>query len=202
MKHPFILLLIGVLALISGCDRSAPGEGYFDREGPPKRSDTLVEVMVRMVERIQDEPTTGDRDVDLTHELIEHHTATIAMNNIILADEDSIRAEVRAFAQRLSDTQEKEIDEMDRFLDSHPPVSEMGGRGVPDVMKGLDTMEPTDDLEAAYIHLMRMHLQDGIAVAEQLKERAQHDESREFATKQIQTSGNALKELEALAGGH
>ncbi len=191
-----LLLLIGSL---SACSGEAPEEAYFDREGPPKRSDTLVAVLANAIDSIQSTPLTGDRDVDQVTEMILHHRATIQLNEILIGQGND--EELKDFARDLNTTQRKEIKQMKAFLYSHPPVSGRGKRGRPQVLMGLEKFEPSDDLDAAYVHLMRMHLNDAIRLAQEEAERGLHDDMQEIARGIVASTEKALDELDRIGEG-
>jgi uncharacterized protein (DUF305 family) len=189
---PFLLLLIA-------CGPpDHPARDHLEREGPPRRSDKLVRVMVGMVERIEDLPLTGDRDVNIARELIEHHRGTIELNSVFIAESDNER--LKDFARELTQEREREIAQWQDFLDDHPPVPEAGLRGPPDAMRDLQLLEPTDDLDAAYVELMRIHLQDGINKVRLQVERGQHDEIKHWTRAMIERATARLEELEAIGG--
>ncbi len=58
------------ILMIAGCDGDDVGEASLQREGPLMKSDSLVNVLVDLTERLQGTPLTGDRDIDIVTELI------------------------------------------------------------------------------------------------------------------------------------
>ena len=194
---PILSLLIALLS--AACGSEAPEEAYFDREGPPKRSDTLVAVLANAIDSIQATPLTGDRDVDQVKEMILHHRATIKLNEILIDQGND--EELKDFARDLNATQRKEIGQMNAFLEAHPPVSGRGKRGRPQILMGLEKFEPSDDLDAAYVHLMRMHLNDAIRLAQEEAERGLHDDMQEIARGIVASTEKALDELDRIGEG-
>ncbi len=197
LRTMIITLFSGLL--LAGCGPGEhPAEDYLDRDGPSKPSDTLAAVGVRMIERIQQLPLTGDRDVNIARELIEHHRATLEMNEILLKKREqapAVNEDLLAFAARLTAMHEKEIQILKEFVDSHPEVPPSGRRGAPDMMKGLSEIQPTDDLGAAYLEIMQIHLRDGFALAEEGRERGQHEKFRGHAASMAEGAEEALAEL-------
>ncbi len=118
------------------------------------------------------------------------------MNGIVVrdgADED-----LKGFAQRLTEIQEKEIAQLQEFMDHHPPVTGSGRRGKLELVQQLHTVAPTDDVDAAYIPVLRMHLNYGIALARKEHERGLHAEMKELAGKIVRSSEKMVAELDGL----
>jgi uncharacterized protein (DUF305 family) len=194
--HPAFLLVILFLPVVGCGVDEHPTEAYLDRDGPLRRSDTLAHVMVRMVERMEELPLTGDRDVNIARELIVHREATIEMNEVLIIESDNDR--LKAFAMELSAEHEEEIAYWQEFLDHHPPVPDTRRRGPPDAMRDLDTLEPTDDIDKAYSEIMEMHLRDGIAKMRTQVHRGSHDDIKDKTEAMIERSEARLRELAAL----
>ena len=184
--------------LLVACEQTTPTEAYLDREGSARRSDTLVNILDGMIARIVDLPRTGDRDVDLARELIEHHRATIALNDHFLAHGNEVPGPLRVFAERLTAQKQREVEEMQAFIRSHPPVPPGGQRGQPDLLEGLAEVPRTDDLPQAYRHLMHLQLQDGLTLARKWHERGLHDEVKEMLATMVKNMEANIQELETL----
>jgi hypothetical protein len=197
MRPGHIVLFIPFLLLIACEIAPRPEQDHLTREGPPRESDRLVLVLAQMIDSIEAIPLTGDRDVDIVEEMIQHHKAALEMNAIVQLDGTDER--VKAFAEDWSGTLKKEIALMEEFLRSHPPVHGRAPRGRPDMLHGLAEFEPTNDLDAAYRQLAEMHLLDGITLATRQKERGQHASMRKVAADMLRSSEKALNELEALS---
>ena len=191
MIKTFIQLVLAFALL--ACNSSDPVESAFVRDRPLQRSDSLVNVILDLAERLKATPLTGDRDVDVVTELIEHHTAAIEMGRIL--QRDGSDPDLKAFAKELDLIFTDEIGKLRDFLEHHPPVSGAGKRGVSEWMDILNTTEPTDDLDAAYRTLMAKHLEHGIALARKEQERGLHGDMKETAGEMVRNSEAMLAEL-------
>jgi uncharacterized protein (DUF305 family) len=173
-----------------------PAEHYLDEAGPARRSDTLAQVVVRMVERIEGLPLTGDRDVNLAREMIEHRRATLELNEILARAGHDDRLKV--FAEALSAQHRQDIALWERFLERHPEVPEAGRRGTPVLMRDLVTLERGDDLDRYYVELMRLHLGDGLDHLGPHLERGQHAEMKEPLRRMVARDQDLLKRLDKI----
>jgi uncharacterized protein (DUF305 family) len=171
-----------------------PAEHYLDEAGPALRSDTLAQVVVRMVERIEALPLTGDRDVNLAREMIEHRRATLELNEILLGAGSDDR--LKAFAEELNVQHRQDMALWEDFLERHPVVPEAGRRGTPMLMRDLVTLERGDDLDRYYVELMRLHLGDGLDHLRPQLERGQHAEMKEPLRTVVARDEDQLKWLE------
>ena len=158
------------------------------------RSDSLARILFELTDRLKALPLTGDRDVDIVTELIEHHKATIQMDLVLVRDGDDEK--LKEFAERLTAIQEEEIGNMQEFLDHHPSVNGTGKRGKPELATQLHAMAPTDDVDAAYVSFLRMHLNYGIALARKEHERGLHDDMKQLAGEIVRSGEKMVAELE------
>ena len=119
MKAPATILGVALLAACSQqpAADNAHGTTSHDSMMTPNAADSEAtrgykQSMADMMTKAP--PYTGDADVDFMQQMRVHHVAAVAMARTELAHGKD--AEARALAQTVIDTQQKEIEQIDRWL--------------------------------------------------------------------------------------
>ena len=94
----------GQMQMQAGAAPSASAEGYMD-------------AMAKMNQEMSSMQMSGDPDVDFARMMIPHHQSAINMARIKL--ENGKDETLKALAQKVIEDQQREIDELQKWLDQH-----------------------------------------------------------------------------------
>lgn len=83
----------------------------------------LARVMQKGAQEMQAMKSSGDVDHDFVMGMKKHHEDALAMSKVMLKYGKD--AEAREFAQKIIDSQRKEIEEFDRWMSRHPEMGHM-----------------------------------------------------------------------------
>lgn len=86
-------------------------------------STELGHVMQKGAQEMQSMKPTGDIDHDFVMGMKKHHQDALAMSKVLLKYGKD--PEARQFAQKIVDSQRKEIEEFDRWMSRHPEMGHM-----------------------------------------------------------------------------
>lgn len=119
MKAPATILGVALLAACSQQPAADNAHGTMSHDSmmTPNAADSdaargYKQSMADMMTKAP--PYTGDADVDFMQQMRVHHVAAVAMARTELAHGKDAKA--RALAQTVIDTQQKEIEQIDRWL--------------------------------------------------------------------------------------
>lgn len=120
-----VATILGLTLLAACSQQPAPGNGAQPHDAMPHDAMTpgatdsaatrgYKQSMADMMTKAP--PYTGDADVDFMQQMRVHHVAAVTMARTELAHGKD--AEARALAQAVIDTQQKEIEQIDRWLEA------------------------------------------------------------------------------------
>ncbi|MGV3686459.1 MAG: DUF305 domain-containing protein [Daejeonella sp.] len=93
----------------------------------------VTEIMTRMMQDMHNAKPTGDNDIDFAAMMVEHHKSAVAMSEAEL--KQGSNTEMKAFALKVIDDQNKEIGSMQAFISKAP---ETASSNAADFQKALD----------------------------------------------------------------
>ena len=125
MKRAFILpgLALVLFACNNNSDRTAANEGTPNHSGHHSTTDnsknqdsmkTIEETMSKMMHDMHAAKPTGNNDIDFATMMVAHHRGAVEMSKVEV--DNGNNAELKAFAQKVIDDQNKEIDLMQTFI--------------------------------------------------------------------------------------
>jgi uncharacterized protein (DUF305 family) len=112
-----VLALAGSAAAVAQEGHGAHGSAPAAQEQLSSAAEGYREAMDRMHEAMNALQDTGDADVDFARGMIPHHQAAIDMARIVL--QHGKDAEIRKLAEEIIEAQEREIAQLNRWLESH-----------------------------------------------------------------------------------
>ena len=80
----------------------------------PKEMNPITESMGKMMRKMHGATPTGNNDVDFAAMMVEHHKGAVEMAKVEV--DKGAKAELKAFAQKVIDDQNKEVDFMQNFI--------------------------------------------------------------------------------------
>ncbi len=119
-----IFLIAGLTSLLVACNEHSnhkttnPDSTRHDSHSPGNNKNVLInpvtETMKRMMDEMHHIKPTGNNDVDFAAMMIEHHKGAVEMAKVEIAQGNN--SEMKAFAQKVIDDQDKEIVFMQEFI--------------------------------------------------------------------------------------
>ncbi|MFN4142467.1 DUF305 domain-containing protein [Aestuariivirga sp.] len=98
--------MMNMMNMRAGAEMSEADRGYM------KAMQTMQQSMMKM-------EMTGDPEGDFARMMIPHHQSAIDMADVLLAQND-IDAEIKEIAEKMKADQAKEIEQLNKWLESHP----------------------------------------------------------------------------------
>ena len=143
-------------------------------------------------------------DLQFIDTMTQHHQGAIEMAQIAL--KKSSNAELKTFAQRIIDDQQKEIAQMkewsDKWFAGKPPAINMEMSGMKDSMKmmtgdGMKRMETMNgkEFDSMFLDMMTPHHVGAVTMAKEASTKAEKPEIRTLAGKIIEAQEAEIKEM-------
>jgi uncharacterized protein (DUF305 family) len=104
----------------SGADSSSH-VAHHGTTADTANNNPVKETMDRMMHNMHGAKATGNNDIDFAAMMVEHHKGAVEMSKVEL--EKGRDAELKAFAQKVIDDQNKEIGFMEEFISKSPKTS-------------------------------------------------------------------------------
>jgi len=144
MKKAFILAGLATIAL--SCKNNSNSNannnvstnhaGHYGTASDAKnqnKMNPITETMDRMMHEMHNAKPTGNNDIDFAVMMLEHHKGAVEMSKVEVAEEKD--TEVKSFAQKVIDDQNKEINFMQEFISKAPKTTSSNSA---DFQKGLN----------------------------------------------------------------
>lgn len=217
MKHLVFALIIG-LSLIS-CKKEIATETNTTEASP---SDTIVntpensspntngltDAMKNMMEKMHKMEKTGNADYDLAASMKEHHQGAIDMSAVETSSGSD--AMLKEMAQKMSDMQQKEIDELEEIMSQSKGNGknyEQNGKGLDKAM--MDNMmsmmkmpETTGSIDKDFATMMVKHHKDGIMMGQTILQYAKNAKFKSMTEKMIADQKKDIADLENWLSKH
>lgn len=201
MKHTFLLSLLTILCLLSGCNSS-----NTDKENAGQKDQThgahnmaMMESMDAMMQRTNAMKMTGDFDVDFANMMIEHHQGAIDMSEIQVKSGSD--AELKDMAKQIIMAQKAEIVKLRDFVQAHPvtgtqqqPMHSGTMESMHDQMK---SMSMNGNMDQDFASMMMMHHEGAVTMAKEELANGQHTELKQMAQQMIDDQQREIANFQA-----
>ena len=145
-------------------------------------------------------------DLQFIDTMTHHHQGAIDMAKMALTK--SQNAELKKFAQKIIDDQNKEISQMkdwrDKWYSGKPPAKNMEMAGMKESMKmmmgdGMKKMEAASgkDFDLMFLDMMKPHHAGAIAMAKDAHGKAEHQEIKTLSDQIIKAQEAEIKQIDA-----
>lgn len=158
---------------------------------------SLLSIMQSNMDQMKGMPSTGDPDSDFASMMKMHHMGAMEMARMEVAQ--GTDAELKQMAQKMMDTQQKEIEELNPYV---TPKGSGGNtfhehaRSMMDQMP-MDTSQSAGSIDKQFARLMAEHHKSGIDMADAYLKHGQEAGLKTLATKIKTGQQKELKELQA-----
>jgi uncharacterized protein (DUF305 family) len=145
---------------------------------------------------------TEDPDHDFAMMMRAHHQGAIEMSNIELSK--GANAEMKQVAQKIIDDSQKDIRDLDSFLNAHQPdsKSDFAKRAMDQMMSGSSqmNMEHSGDIDQQFATMMAMHHQHGIDMSKDYLKSGKEADVKKVANRVIKANSEDLTKLNKWKG--
>lgn len=165
---------------------------------PPSHSSPMHQSMDKMMADLKALPLTGDADHDFAAIMRSHHQGAVVMMQEYLPNaSDSM---LRGMAEKGINDQQREVDELSAFLNSHKPTSQNSDYGknavqmIMDMMK-MDAMPQNAD--KAFATMMIPHHESAVHISQMYGSQGKDAKMKEMASKiatEQQAEADAMKQ--------
>ncbi|MDQ3405711.1 MAG: DUF305 domain-containing protein [Actinomycetota bacterium] len=203
--------LLTVLLAASGCaNEPAVGDNPVLQPGRPGEGNKTLSPEEASTAAPKVEP--NDADVTYARTMIGHHLQAVEMS--ALAPQRALDPKLKGLAARIGDTQQPEIDMMNRWLSEHgkPTVetghSGHGGHSEHEDMPGMATPEQLTALAAAtgadfdrqFLQLMIKHHEGAVTMAGQVQRTGADIRIQEMADNVVAEQSDEITRMRAMLG--
>jgi uncharacterized protein (DUF305 family) len=174
------LIQAGIGAILLACNNNSnpgPGADHSNHASHNKTADhktdghtnAIHDVMNTMMQAMHSAKPTGNNDIDFATMMIEHHKGAVQMSKVELAKGNN--AELKAFAQKVIDDQNREIKLMEEAISTAPKTA---SKNSADFQKALnssmiammtDTTASYNDIDKDFAAQMIPHHQSAVDMA-------------------------------------
>lgn len=195
-------------------DRMGAGGADIALESLPAATRELVTPMVDMMQQLRSQQPSGNIDQDFASMMIVHHQGAINMSNQVLQAGDN--NEIISQARQLITNKQQEIDQLQQFAGDQSGMSgqqnasgQVGSDPARQLMAATEgTLEEVQqqelngDADHDYAHVLILHHQDAIEMAQVQLEHGQNAELKALAQQIIDKNRSEIEALEAWAGSN
>jgi uncharacterized protein (DUF305 family) len=158
--------------------------------------------MNKMMQDMHSMKMTEDPDHDYAMMMKSHHMGAIEMSNIELSR--GANAELKQVAQKIIDDSQKDIQDLDSFLNTHQAnsKSDYAKRTMEKMMSGSSQMNmgQSSDIDQQFASMMAMHHQHGIDMSKDYLKDSKEAEIKKVANRVIKTNSADLTKLKKYKG--
>ena len=164
---------------------------------------TFKVVMDKMMQDMHSVPMTNDPDHDFATMMKHHHQGAIDMSNIELTQGSN--AELKQVAQKIINDAQKDIAELNAFINSHQPSgqSDFSKKQMDKMMKSMNMdMPQSGNIDQDFAMIMTMHHQEGIDMAKDYLKVGKATETKKAANNTIKSNTEDIKKLKIHSGSN
>ena len=178
-----IFLLAGFATILVACHNNANNHAvntdspnHPDHHEPSSHTtnqstiNPVTATMDRMMQDMHNTKPTGNNDIDFAAMMLEHHKGAVEMSKVEVGKGSNV--EMKAFAQKVIDDQNKEIGFMQGFISKAPETSSSNSAGFQKALNGSMTAMMNDnttiynDIDKDFAAQMIPHHQSAVDMAE------------------------------------
>ena len=165
----------------------------------------MMSSMHPSMQKMQGMSMTGDFDVDFANMMIEHHQGAIDMAQMEISQGKDEK--MKSMAQKISDDQQKEQQELKDFVASYKPSGMKHGEGelqksMSSAMDQMKSMQISGDVDKDFATMMMHHHEHGVAMAKMEVEHGMSSKLKQMAQKSITKQNQEIKELKNWLDGN
>ena len=165
----------------------------------------MMSSMHPSMQKMQGMSMTGDFDVDFANMMIEHHQGAIDMAQMEISQGKDEK--MKSMAQKISDDQQKEQQELKDFVASYKPSGMKHGEGelqksMSSAMDQMKSMQISGDVDKDFATMMMHHHEHGVAMAKMEVEHGMSSKLKQMAQKSITKQTQEIKELKNWLDGN
>lgn len=197
-------LLISIMCLTFSCNNSenvsdnvaptnSPANTTTSSDSKPKDVN-MSTIMNDMMGDMHSVKMTGDTDYDFAAMMIPHHKGAVEMAKLEI--NSGKNQELKTMAQNIINSQEKEISQMQTFLDNHKlSKDDMSSPQAKEMMAtmNMDMPPSTGDIDFDFVNLMIPHHQSAVDMANVQLKYGQDKGMRELAESIIKEQEKEIK---------
>lgn len=134
------------------------------------RMNPVTETMDKMMHNMHNTKPTGNNDIDFAAMMVEHHKGAVEMSKVEVAQGSN--TEMKAFAQKVIDDQNKEIGFMQEFISKAPKTASSNSADFQKALNGSmiammsDNTTIYNDIDKDFAAQMIPHHQSAVDMAE------------------------------------
>lgn len=192
-----ILSLAGGLLFLAGCGDDEDGGLKTQAHDQNK----MMAIMHDMMDQMEATPMTGDPDVVFARMMIVHHQGAIAMAEEELSTGDD--ATIKAMATKIKTDQQKEIADLQAFINSYQPNQTNDAKFHMELMDSMEKAGKQSDLQVItgntdhdFAQLMIVHHQSALENARSVQEHGNSPVINEMAHMMIDAQMAEIRELQ------
>ena len=192
-----LLTLAGGLMLVTGCEEDDDN----GLQTQPHDQNKMMTIMHAMMDQMEDTPMTGDPDVVFARMMMVHHQGAITMADEALSSGDE--ATIKAIATKIKVDQQKEIEDLQAFINSYQPDQGTDSEFHMELMASMDKAGKQSDLQVLtgdtdqdFSQLMIVHHQAALENARAVQEHGTSATIREMAHMMINAQMEEIQQLQ------
>jgi len=190
------VLSIGVLLSLSACDEEDEGLKI-----QPHDENKMMSIMHAMMDKMHTMQMNEDPDFVFAKMMIMHHQGAINMSDEVLKSGDD--ATIKAIATKIKTDQQKEIQDLQSFINSYQPDQSPDSKFNMELMDSMEKSDRQSDLQVItgdtdhdFAQLMIVHHQSAIENARAVQEHGTSTLIKNMAHMMVDAQMMEIKELQ------
>jgi len=209
MKKKNIVMVAGFLCLLASCNNSGEKKNKTTADSPMHKMDHTVvstnemkTLMDNMMMKMHQLPATGNNDIDFAAMMVEHHWGAVAMAKLELNQGND--SDLKQFAKKVIDAQEKEISFMTDFIKRAPQKTSPDAKAFSDGLKASmevmmkDSVPSYKNIDKDFATQMIPHHQSAVEMAKLYLQYGTNSDLKKLSQNIINSQSKEIEWLETL----